>query len=149
MLKSFLKKGQQLKRVTVYPSDYGLQRMAEEARFGPRGLAVAQADSEDDALQRNGKQKARKRSKESLLNRSERDAILETLNEQSSEAEDMDEDGSQEEDASDSDDEGETDATYSCTAQFLLMRPPPQLASIARSLHFCMITKSSYVGAQI
>jgi hypothetical protein len=38
MLKSFLKKGQRLVKVTVYPSDYGLERMAAEAKFGPKGL---------------------------------------------------------------------------------------------------------------
>ena len=30
--------GQRIERVTVYPSDFGLERMAEEARLGPRGL---------------------------------------------------------------------------------------------------------------
>ena len=38
MLKSFVTKGQQIQRVTVYPSDYGLARMAEEAKLGPIGL---------------------------------------------------------------------------------------------------------------
>ncbi|KAK9840918.1 hypothetical protein WJX81_000303 [Elliptochloris bilobata] len=38
LLSSFLGKGQRLARVTVYPSDFGLERMAEEARFGPRAL---------------------------------------------------------------------------------------------------------------
>ena len=36
VLRSFVPKGGALVRVTVYPSDYGLQRMAEEAVLGPR-----------------------------------------------------------------------------------------------------------------
>ncbi|GAB4817011.1 hypothetical protein N2152v2_004057 [Parachlorella kessleri] len=38
VLRSFLPKGGRLERVTVYPSDYGLQRMAEEATAGPQGI---------------------------------------------------------------------------------------------------------------
>ena len=85
MLKSFLKKGQQLKRVIVYPSDYGLQRMAEEARFGPRGLAVSQGDAEETVPKRSVTQKGQRRGQKSVLSHEEREAILETLNEQSSE----------------------------------------------------------------
>ena len=33
-----LLQGQRLERVTVYPSDFGLERMAEEARLGPTAL---------------------------------------------------------------------------------------------------------------
>lgn len=35
-LRSFLPSGGALKSVTVYPSDYGLQRMKEDARAGPQ-----------------------------------------------------------------------------------------------------------------
>lgn len=35
-LRSFLPAGGALKSVTVYPSDYGLQRMKEDARAGPQ-----------------------------------------------------------------------------------------------------------------
>lgn len=37
-LRSFLPSGGSIARVTVYPSDYGLQRMAEEAAAGPQGI---------------------------------------------------------------------------------------------------------------
>ena len=42
VLRSFLPHGGELKRVTVYPSDYGLERMAEESAMGPqvRGAAT-------------------------------------------------------------------------------------------------------------
>ena len=89
MLKSFVAKGQSIKRVTVYPSDYGLQRMAEEAKFGPAGLVdnaslsqrlegtdlAAPTDRTAGAVPRAGKKG---------LSKEERAAILETLNEQES-----------------------------------------------------------------
>ena len=89
MLKSFLAKGQSIKRVTVYPSDYGLQRMAEEAKFGPAGLVdnaslsqrleapdlAGPSDRTAGAVPRAGKKG---------LSEEERAAILETLNEQES-----------------------------------------------------------------
>jgi hypothetical protein len=40
-LRSFLPAGGRLLRVTVYPSDYGLQRMATEEAAGPQVLACA------------------------------------------------------------------------------------------------------------
>ena len=30
--------GQRIEKVTVYPSDYGMQQMAEEARLGPQSV---------------------------------------------------------------------------------------------------------------
>lgn len=36
VLRSFLAKGQSIKHVTVYPSDFGLQKMGEEAAAGPQ-----------------------------------------------------------------------------------------------------------------
>lgn len=38
-LRSFLPAGGRIESVTVYPSDYGLQRMKEEATRGPQVLA--------------------------------------------------------------------------------------------------------------
>lgn len=37
-LRSFLPKGGSITKVTVYPSDYGLERIAEEATSGPKGI---------------------------------------------------------------------------------------------------------------
>jgi hypothetical protein len=37
-LRSFLPKGGSITKVTVYPSDYGLERIAEEAASGPQGI---------------------------------------------------------------------------------------------------------------
>jgi len=53
VLQSFCRPGQTVKRVTVYPSDFGLARMEHEARFGPEGIwkktaAAADGDDEDD-----------------------------------------------------------------------------------------------------
>ena len=36
VLRSFLGKGQTIRGVTVYPSDFGLQKMKEEAAVGPQ-----------------------------------------------------------------------------------------------------------------
>ena len=36
LCRSFVPKGGEVIKVTVYPSDYGLQRMAEEAELGPK-----------------------------------------------------------------------------------------------------------------
>jgi hypothetical protein len=38
VLRSFVPSGGRIKKVTVYPSDYGLERMKEEATLGPRGI---------------------------------------------------------------------------------------------------------------
>ena len=35
---SVLPQGQRVEKVTVYPSDYGMQQMAEEARLGPQSV---------------------------------------------------------------------------------------------------------------
>lgn len=37
-LRSFIPRGGSIKSVTVYPSDYGLERMEAEAKSGPRGI---------------------------------------------------------------------------------------------------------------
>jgi hypothetical protein len=42
VLRSFLPRGGHIERVTVYPSDYGLERMAQEAAAGPQ-VGAAQA----------------------------------------------------------------------------------------------------------
>lgn len=93
MLKSFLGKGQAIKRVTVYPSDYGLERMADEARFGPAGLVDASkiADKLQQPPQTEaGEEPSRRRkagSRTGEFSEAERAAILETLNEQDSDEE--------------------------------------------------------------
>ena len=43
ILHSFVPKGGALTRVTIYPSKYGLERMAQEARHGPQGIFEAKA----------------------------------------------------------------------------------------------------------
>ena len=85
MLQSFLKKGQQIKRVTVFPSDYGLERMAGESRFGPQGLAVSKAEPE--AIQPASRQAKANGKSRFTLSKVERAAVLEILNEQDSEDE--------------------------------------------------------------
>lgn len=87
MLRSFLSKRQSITRVTVYPSDYGLQKMAEEEKLGPVGLfgqsrrvaAEAAEKPTKDAPQKGGKFE---------MSAAEQAAILETLNEQDSGEED-------------------------------------------------------------
>ena len=83
MLQSFLKKGQQLKKVTVYPSDYGLERLKEEARFGPQGLSTARNGA---SLTENGTGGGIN-GRSYTLSKEERAAVLETLNEEESDDE--------------------------------------------------------------
>lgn len=56
ILQSFCPSGRQVHSVTVYPSDFGKQRMAEEAKYGPRGIWKEDEDhhSEDDDEDENG-----------------------------------------------------------------------------------------------
>ncbi|GFR49411.1 hypothetical protein Agub_g11465, partial [Astrephomene gubernaculifera] len=64
VLRSFLPRGAEVVRVTVYPSDFGLQRMAEEAAMGPQlilkptsaaaGAAAAAAEKQPAAGKRKG-----------------------------------------------------------------------------------------------
>lgn len=42
MLQSFCPPGKQVLRVTVYPSDFGKQRMAEELKYGPQRIWIKQ-----------------------------------------------------------------------------------------------------------
>ena len=48
MLSSFLPKGGQIVSVSVYPSEFGLQRMKEEEVQGPVGLFDGDDDGEKD-----------------------------------------------------------------------------------------------------
>lgn len=52
LLSSFLPRGGQITSVAVYPSDFGLKRMEEEAVHGPVGLfdeeKAKDEDSDDD-----------------------------------------------------------------------------------------------------
>lgn len=82
MLQSFLKKGQKIEKVTVYPSDYGLKRMADEARFGPKGLTTSK--NEEDLGNENKKIKQKGGFEMSAEERAE---ILEALNEEESDFE--------------------------------------------------------------
>ena len=45
VLRSFLVKGQSIKAVSVYPSDFGLQKMKEEAAVGPQVRSINACDS--------------------------------------------------------------------------------------------------------
>jgi hypothetical protein len=53
VLQSFCPSGGSVQRVTVYPSDFGLERMEEEAKFGPQSIWAkskrAQKDSDSDS----------------------------------------------------------------------------------------------------
>jgi hypothetical protein len=46
ILQSFVPAGKQVLRVTVYPSDFGKERMAHEAQYGPQGIWKAVAPQE-------------------------------------------------------------------------------------------------------
>jgi hypothetical protein len=48
VLQSFCPAGKSVKKVTVYPSDFGLERMAAESRFGPQGIWKKTEEQEDD-----------------------------------------------------------------------------------------------------
>lgn len=48
VLRSFCPPKGRVQRVTVYPSDYGLERMAEEATAGPQGIWDAGADGKQE-----------------------------------------------------------------------------------------------------
>lgn len=48
MLSSFLPKDGQIIAVTVYPSEFGLQRMKEEEIHGPVGLFDGENDDNDE-----------------------------------------------------------------------------------------------------
>ena len=95
MLQSFLNRGQKIEKVTVYPSDYGLERMADESRFGPMGLISGPASSAPQRDAAEPSVNGRKSAKQSSAGRAgtykmddeERAAILEALNEQDSDSE--------------------------------------------------------------
>ncbi|KAL5103302.1 hypothetical protein TcWFU_009679 [Taenia crassiceps] len=46
-LESFLPPGACLEKVTIYPSEYGMQKMAEEEKHGPRDIWADSADEEN------------------------------------------------------------------------------------------------------
>lgn len=48
-LRSFLPKGGSITKVTVYPSDYGLEKIAEEATTGPQGIWRSGSHTSDNA----------------------------------------------------------------------------------------------------
>lgn len=48
VLSSFLPKGGHINSVAVYPSEFGLKRMEEEAIHGPVGLFDDEEQSDDD-----------------------------------------------------------------------------------------------------
>jgi hypothetical protein len=60
VLRSFAPKSGEVRRVTVYPSDFGLKRMAEEARHGP---LAAFGKTAGDAKTAKAKAKAKKKKK--------------------------------------------------------------------------------------
>ncbi|PRW59387.1 Pre-rRNA-processing esf1 [Chlorella sorokiniana] len=54
VLRSFVPKGGAIQRVVVYPSDYGLERMAKEAVMGPQGIFKPAAPKGGGKRQGNG-----------------------------------------------------------------------------------------------
>ncbi|VDK33739.1 unnamed protein product [Taenia asiatica] len=55
-LESFLPPGACLEKVTIYPSEYGMQKMAEEEKYGPRDI-WAGSDGEESKEEKNSNQK--------------------------------------------------------------------------------------------
>lgn len=62
VLRSFCPKNGQVRRVTVYPSDFGLQRMAEEAKHGPLA-AFGKTFAETQAAKKGKKNEGKKAQK--------------------------------------------------------------------------------------
>jgi len=54
VLRSFCGNKGRVERVTVYPSDYGLERMREESVAGPRGIFKGGRGSDDGGAERDG-----------------------------------------------------------------------------------------------
>jgi hypothetical protein len=47
--------GQRVERVTVYPSDFGIEQMAAEARLGPQSVFASRARLAESGRSANGK----------------------------------------------------------------------------------------------
>ena len=47
--------GQRIERVTVYPSDFGIEQMAAEARLGPQSVFASTARLAEGGRSANGK----------------------------------------------------------------------------------------------
>lgn len=47
--------GQRVERVTVYPSDFGMEQMAAEARLGPQSVFASRARLAENGRSANGK----------------------------------------------------------------------------------------------
>ena len=47
--------GQRIERVTVYPSDFGIEQMAAEARLGPQSVFASRARLAEGGRSANGK----------------------------------------------------------------------------------------------
>lgn len=59
-LRSFLPRGGAIRSVTVYPSDYGLERMAAEAKSGPQGIWRRKEDRKKVALDSGSEEESEK-----------------------------------------------------------------------------------------
>ena len=53
---SLFMQGQRIERVTVYPSDFGMEQMAAEARLGPQSVFGSRAKTAENVSQRPGAQ---------------------------------------------------------------------------------------------